>query len=259
MVDLSIAIVNYNGAETVLTLLDNIYNDTHSVSFHVYVIDNASQDNSAQLIAAKYPQVELLRSPRNLGYGGGNNLVLPQLDSRYHLVVNPDVVIHGGVLSGLVDYLDFHPEVALVTPKVLHTDKTEQFLPKRQPTLRYMLGGRFAGCLKASQRIRAEYTRSDEVLTEPAEIDFCTGCFMMMRTKDFKALGGFDEAFFMYLEDADLSYRLQKKGKLIFHPGYTITHQWEKASAKDLRFLLIHLNSMRIFMRKMRNYRNGEL
>lgn len=253
MVDLSIAVVNYNGLNTILTLLDNIYTNTSGLTFKVYVIDNASTDSSPDEIRRRFPQAELIISPKNLGYGGGNNLVLPKLDSRYHLVLNPDVLIEDNILRSLVDYMDFHPEAALVTPKVLHTDGVEQYLPKRLPTVRYMFGGRFTKCLKASRRIRAEYTRSDERFTQPAEIDFCTGCFMLMRTAYFKELGGFDEDFFMYLEDADLSARLHEKGKLIFHPGYTIVHQWEKASAKSLRFLFIHLNSLRIYLKKQKN------
>lgn len=255
MVDLSIAVVNYNSLDTILNLLDNLYTYTKQITFQVYVIDNASTDGSPTQIRAKYPQVELLQSEENRGYGGGNNLVLSLLNSRYHLVLNPDVVIGDNLLKQLVDYMDFYPDTALVTPKVLHSDGAEQFLPKRLPTLRYMFGGRFTRWLAMSRRIRAEYTRSDEHFAAPVEIDFCTGCFMLMRTEDFKNLRGFDEDFFMYLEDADLSYRLHQKGKLIFHPGYTITHQWEKASAKSLRFLLIHLNSLRIYLKKMRQYR----
>ncbi len=255
MVDLSIAVVNYNSLDTILNLLDNIYTHTNSLTFQVYVIDNASTDVSVERIRANFPQVTLVESPVNKGYGGGNNLVLPMLSSRYHLVVNPDVVISDNILHHLVDYMDEHPEVALVTPKVLHTDGTEQFLPKRLPTVRYMFGGRFTKYFAYARRVRAEYTRSDEPFTEPTEIDFCTGCFMLMRTALFRELGGFDEAFFMYLEDADLSCRLHKKGKLMFHPGYTITHQWEKASGKSLRFLLIHLNSLRIYLKKRRQER----
>lgn len=255
MVDLSISIVNYNGLGTILNLLHDIYTCTQGLNFQVYVIDNASTDGSPEQIRASFPQVQLIESKINRGYGGGNNLVLPMLDSRYHLVVNPDVVLHDNLLRQLTDYMDFHPDVALVTPKVLHTDGTEQYLPKRLPTIRYMFGGRLTKQFEACRRIRAEYTRSDEQFNGPVEIDFCTGCFMFMRTAYFKELGGFDEAYFMYLEDADLSYRLQGKGKLMFHPGYTITHQWEKASAKSFRFLLIHLNSLRIYLRKMRRYR----
>lgn len=254
MEELSIAVVNYNGLDTILNLLDGIYTYTKSLKFQVYVIDNASTDGSVEQIRAKFPQVNLIESQKNRGYGGGNNLVLNLLDSRYHLVINPDVVIRDNILRQLVDYMEFHPAVALVTPKVLHSDGTEQFLPKRQPTLRYMFGGRFTKYFEKCRRIRAEYTRSDERFTQPTEIDFCTGCFMLMRTALFQELGGFDEAFFMYLEDADLSCRLQQKGKLMFHPGYTITHQWEKASGKSFRFLLIHLNSLRIYLKKKKQY-----
>lgn len=255
MVDLSIAVVNYNGLDTILQLLHDIYTHTNTLSFQVYVIDNASADGSPASIRTKFPQVTLIESDTNRGYGGGNNMVLPMLDSRYHLVINPDVVIKDNILRQLVDYMDFHPDVALVTPRVLHTDGTEQHLPKRLPTIRYMFGGRFTRYFEKSRRIRAEYTRSDEQFTQPEEIEFCTGCFMLMRTHYFKELGGFDKDFFMYMEDADLSQRLGQKGRLMFYPGCAITHQWEKASAKSFRFLLIHLNSLRIYLRKQKNGR----
>lgn len=255
MVDLSVSIVSYNSSNVILNLLQDVFEYSTGLTFQIYVIDNASKDDTVAQIKQRFPQVQVIENAENRGYGAGNNLVLPLIDSRYHLVVNPDIVLRDNILKALVDYMDFHPQVSLSTPRVYHTDGTEQFLPKRQPTIRYMFGGRLTKYSKFSRAVRAEYTRSDETFTIPTEIDFCTGCFMFMRTDCFKQLGGFDEDYFMYLEDADLSYRLQRIGKLMFHPQLAVTHQWEKASAKSIRFLLIHMHSLSIYLRKMKQYK----
>lgn len=253
MVDLSICIVNYNDCDLILNLLKDIYKFTASITFDVFVVDNKSSDNSVEMIKKEFPFVNLIESNVNLGFGAGNNLPISNLNSRYHAVINPDIALRSNVFKVLIDYMDFHPEVSLVSPKILNSDLSEQFLPKKRPSLYYMMG-RFSKYGKFFQHIRADYTRSDEAFSEPAEIDFCTGCFMLMRTEIFKKLGGFDQEFFMYLEDADLSYRLQRYGKLMFYPSESVVHQWERTSAKSFKYLLIHGKSLITYFRKMKKY-----
>lgn len=253
MVDLSICIVNYNDCDLVLNLLNDIYKYTTAITFDVFVVDNNSADSSVEQIKKNYPKVNLIESETNIGFGAGNNLLLSKLNSRYHAVINPDIVLRSNIFKTLGDYMDFYPEVAVVTPKIFNSDLSEQFLPKKRPTLRYMLG-RFSRYSKIFQDIRADYTRSDENFVEPVEIDFCTGCFMFMRTELFKKLGGFDEDYFMYLEDADLSYRIQKYGKIMFYPNESVIHQWERTSAKSFKYLIIHAKSLFTYFRKIKNY-----
>ena len=129
---------------------------------------------------------------------------------------------------------------------------TPQAVPRVLPKHRYMFAGqleRFGGVFR---RWRDDYTRRNETFDGPTDIESCTGCFMTVRTAVLKAVGGFDERFFMYMEDADLSRRLARHGRLVLLPQVSVVHRWEKASGKSLTFLKIHLRSMRLYFSKWR-------
>ena len=233
-------------------MLDSLFSQTKGVALTVYVVDNRSTDDTCALVAERYPQVTLLEMDDNLGFGAAHNSVLPLLESEYHAVMNPDITFTGDVLTSLCDYLERDEEAVLATPMILNTDGSPQAVPRVLPKRRYMFAGqleRFGGVFK---RWRDAYTRRNETFTDPTAVTFCTGCFMFWRTKALCELGGFDERFFMYMEDADLSRRAASKGKLMLIPQVTVTHVWEKASGKSGRFLKIHLQSMRRYFAKWR-------
>ncbi len=251
MLDLSIGIVTYNSENEIGTLLKSIIDNTSGIDYKITVIDNASTDNTVKLVEEKFPSVEVMATGENLGFGYGHNKMLGTA-SRYHAVINPDVIIDSNVFCSLVKYLDENPDVAMVTPKILNADGTEQFLPKRRPTERYMLLGRLSRYIRAFKPIRDEYTMSNVTIDKPTEIEFCTGCFMVMRTELFKKIGGFDEQFFMYLEDADLTDRIRQYGKVIFNPDYSAIHNWDGGSSKSLRLIKIHFQSMGKYFKKQK-------
>lgn len=252
MSTVSVSIVSHNNAHELCGVLDSLFTATKDVDLTVYVVDNKSSDNTRALITERYPQVTLLSLEENIGFGAAHNRVLPLLSSDYHAIVNPDITFCEDVLAALCDYLDTHEDAVLATPLILNTDGSVQAVPRVLPKRRYMFAGqleRFGGVFK---RWRDAYTRRGETFTEPAEISFCTGCFMLWRTQALKTLGGFDERFFMYLEDADLSRRGAALGKLMLVPHVHVTHAWEKASGKSAAFLKIHLQSMHRYFAKWR-------
>ncbi len=246
------SIVSYNNAHELEGVLDSLFAATKGVELTVYVVDNHSSDDTSEMVAERYPQVRLIALSENRGFGAAHNQVLPLLTSEYHAILNPDITFGEDVLSALCDYLDTHGDAVLATPLILNTDGTPQAVPRVLPKHRYMFAGqleRFGGVFKSW---RDAYTRRRETFTEPTAITFCTGCFMLWRTDVLKELGGFDERFFMYLEDADLSRRAAAYGKLILVPQVQVTHAWEKASGKSGHFLKIHLQSMHRYFAKWR-------
>lgn len=248
----SVGIVTYNSADDVAQLLDSLFAATKGVDLSVYVADNASADNTREVIASRYPQVTLLAMEENLGFGAAHNRILKEVTSDAHAMVNPDIVFEEDALTALCAYLQEHDDAVLVTPQIRNIDGTPQAVPRVLPKRRYMFAGqleRFGGVFR---RWRDEYTRRTETLEVPTDIESCTGCFMMVRTAVLKDVGGFDERFFMYLEDADLSRRLAKHGRLVLLPQVSVVHRWEKASGKSLAFLKIHLRSMRLYFAKWR-------
>ena len=248
----TVSIVSYNNAHELTGVLDSLFAATKGVALTVYVVDNHSTDNTRELVATRYPQVQLIELAENCGFGAAHNQVLPLLTSEYHAVLNPDITFSDDVLTALCDYLDAHDDAVLATPLILNTDGTPQAVPRVLPKHRYMFAGqleRFGGVFR---RWRDAYTRRTETFTEPTAIEFCTGCFMLWRTSALRELGGFDERFFMYLEDADLSRRAASHGKLMLVPQVQVTHAWEKASGKSGHFLKIHLQSMHRYFAKWR-------
>ncbi len=253
MTAVSVSIVTYNNADEIADVLDSVFSATKGVDLTVYVVDNASTDHTCDVVASRYPTVNLIRCETNDGFGAGHNRVLDLLESDCHVILNPDIVFETDVISSLADYLMSHDDTVLVTPLINNADGSMQPVPRVLPKRRYMFAGqleRFGGIFR---KWRDEYTRRRETFDRPTAITFCTGCFMMVKTAALRKVGGFDDRFFMYMEDADLSRRLSKLGKLILLPAYCVTHRWEKASGKSMAFLKIHLRSMRMYFAKWRN------
>lgn len=255
MTDVSIAIVTYNNGKDISNLLASIFEYTADISFTVYLVDNMSTDSTVQIVRENFPQVQIIESGENKGFGSGHNHLL-HVQSRYHVICNPDILLRCNVLKELADYMDAHPECALVTPKVLGEDGEEQKLPKLRPTAKYMILGRLSNRFDRLRKYRDEYTMQDVNFLEPTEIEFCTGCFMFLRTEIWKKVGGFDERFFMYLEDADLSDRVRAYGKVVFYPDTYVVHGWARGSAKSLKLLRIHVQSMFKYMHKRRKMKS---
>lgn len=251
MKSVSVSIVTYNSAAEIEAVLDSLLRNTIGVDLKVFVVDNASTDNTRELVS-RYDGVTLIALSDNVGFGAGHNHAIECASSDYHVILNPDITFDTDVLTALADYLDNDENAVLATPLILNTDGTPQAVPRVLPKPRYMFAGqleRFGGVFV---RWRDEYTRRKETFEAPTPITFCTGCFMMVRTEVLKAVGGFDDRFFMYMEDADLSRRLSAHGRLMLVPTVKVTHEWEKASGKSMAFLKIHLRSMRQYFRKWR-------
>ena len=234
---LSACIVTYNNADKISTVVSSIRSYTNDVDYKLYISDNGSSDSTVDNALAADKDAVVLKNGSNLGFGKAHNVCIPYLNSKYHAVINPD--------------LDEHGDVVMVTPKILYPDGREQVLPKRNPSLKYLLGRRLPIFKKAVN----EYTMSDTVIDKPIQIEFCTGCFFVIRTDIFKKLGGFDDRFFMYFEDADLTLRASEYGKAIFLPEYSVIHSWERSSSKSIKYLLIHIISMLKFLIKHRKRR----
>ncbi len=240
-VPVSVGIVTYNDREkavrAVRSLIEHCTFDTVTVT----VYDNDSSDHTAEALADL--GVTVVPTGGNLGFGRAHNLALGRPMGRYHAVVNPDVQVDSDVLARLIDVMEEHPEIAMITPRILNADGTVQHLPKRQPTWRYLLLGRLSSFGGPFAKVRREYTRQDECLTGLCPIEFCTGCFFVIRSELFHRLSGFDERYFMYMEDADLSRRVLEFGSIMYDGDVTVTHLWERESSKKLRYLWIHLRS----------------
>ncbi len=236
-------IVTYNAKGKVDATIESLLEKTKGVDFTLYVVDNASEDSTAKYIKEKYPSVKVIESEKNAGFANGHNKVIPFLQSDYHVVINPDILLKDDVITQLASYAQSEKDVGLISPQIRFEDGRLQMLAKRNPTIRY-LGNHWFHKSDKPNKLMTEYCMLDKPEDEIFEITNATGCFMFFRTSVFMQLGGFDERFFMYLEDCDIARRVSQVSKAVFYPKATVYHLWERESKRNKKLLLIHIQSI---------------
>ena len=187
--------------------------------------------------------VQVLCRLENGGFGTGHNTVLSLLHSRVHFILNPDIQLTADTLSDLADWMAAHPGVVMTRPGLTFPDGRPQQLPLRRCNVRAM-AYRQLPCLRFWAKYNDRYLMADKDLTKPTEIEFCTGSFSAVDTAAFKAVGGFDEGYFMYVEDADLTQKMRTRGKVYLVPQYTAIHAWHRAAHRSLKPFLWQLRSL---------------
>lgn len=240
---LSVCIVTYNSADKIVNTLRAIYSLSDE-RIIVYISDNNSSDDTVELVRKNFPQAIIVENADNKGFAHGNNAVLPLISSKYHFIVNPDIIVKYNVFAEFSKYFDDNPEVVMAVPKFLFENGTEQFTPKLEPKIRYMIGGRFEKFGNPFRRWRDEYTLRKISVSRPIEIGFCSGCFICVKTDIFKKMNGFDERYFLYNEDADITREAKYFGKTMYNPNISVVHTWERAYMRNKKYFFIQLQSM---------------
>ncbi|MCB1689869.1 MAG: glycosyltransferase family 2 protein [Halioglobus sp.] len=227
----------------------------------VWLVDNASDAGYRSALQAeidRWPASECFAirySPQssNRGFGFGHNTVLSSLGSEFHLVLNPDVELEDDTLRAGLVALRQSPDIALLSPRVTGSNGEQEYLCKRYPSVLVLLLRGFApGFVRRLFRRRlASYEMRDLCSGETSvEVDIASGCFMLMPTAALRAVHGFNEDFFLYFEDFDLSLRLARQGRLVFEPGVRIVHHGGYAASKGRLHLQYFIRSgMRFFNR----------
>ena len=237
-VDITVIVVNYNVKEYLANLIDSVTKASHSLNIEIFVVDNASADQSKELITGMYPDVTYIYNQKNLGFGKANNQAIPQARGTYTLLVNPDVLLSEDTLTTLYDYMEHEPDCGACGCKILKPDGS--FAPESRrsiPTIGSALA-KVSGlsALFPQSRIFSKYHLGwlDEDSTESVPV--ISGSFMFYRTPVLKKLGGFDERFFMYGEDIDLCYRTTKAGyRIDYVPTTSVIHFKGQSSRQNSR------------------------
>lgn len=243
MLKVSGCIVSYNGAEEVLRAAGSLLKETRDCCFTLYLVDNASPDGTGEVLAKQpWPEnVKVIRLPQNVGFGKGHNTVLPLLESDIHFVLNPDIFVDNNVLCEMAGWISGHKRAVMATPKLLFPSGEVQVLPKRRPTVLGLLARQgVPGLKKHGDR----YAMLDRDLSMPQKIQFCTGSFFGIRTQVYQQMGGFDEHYFMYVEDADITQKALQRGEVWYLPQFHAYHEWHRAPQKSLRPFFQQVKSM---------------
>lgn len=224
--DISVVIVSWNAKAYLEECLQTLLEPPPSRSMEVIVVDNASSDSSPEMVEARFPGVKLIRTGKNLGFAKANNLGIRKSRGKYISLVNSDVKLVPGCLDALADYLDQHPRVGNVGPRVLNPDMTMQSTCRRFPGLwnNFCTATGLASTFKKSRFLAGEHMfffPHDRVM----EVDVLVGCFWMLRREAVAQVGALDERFFMYGEDLDWCRRAWNAGwKVVFVPTGKAIH-----------------------------------
>ena len=241
MLNVSIVLYNPNWSQVVALTQSLLRCDSVR---KVYWVDNSPKETKVLPIASE--RVEYLFNNRNLGYGAAHNIAIRESiydDVPFHLVVNPDIEITDDTLPTLLAFIEEHAEVGMVMPKIVSPTGEVQYLCKMLPTPLDVFGRRFlpkSWMRKRNERYELRHTGYDKMMNVP----YLSGCFMLLRTEAVKKARLFDERFFMYPEDIDLTRRIHRDYLTVYFPHTTVVHHHAKASYHSMKMLWIHAVNM---------------
>lgn len=225
-------IVNYRTYDDLGRCLSSL--DRHEPSADIIVIDYESHPGAVAELQQRWPRVRVIPSAGNDGFGAGVNRAAREAARATRLLVlNPDTVLEQPIVEPLQTLLDMHHDVGVVAPLVRETDGSIQPSARRFPGISTVFGGRSSWLTKArpGNPFTARNLLTGDDVREPIAVDWVSGACMLLRREAFDAVGGFDERFFMYWEDADLCRRLGDAGwKTMYHPGAAVRHAAGRAT-----------------------------
>lgn len=210
LVDLSVCIVAYHNYDDIKHAISSLEKFTPAtITRKIYIVDNSGlneEDDSRQSFEKflkVFPDVEYLDEGENLGFGRANNVPLQVMDSKYHCIMNPDILFKEDAFTPIIKYLEENDNVGMVIPNIIGTDGERQKVYRKELTVFDMFIRMF--CKNMFPKRMAEHTLQYEDYSKPFHVPFGQGSFLVIRSELFKSLEGFDDHFFMYVEDADLS------------------------------------------------------
>lgn len=248
--DCSVIVVNWNTHDHLALCLHSIFSDgsvrvlspvvagspdpSGRATVEVIVVDNASNDGSAAMVAANFPQVRLLANDRNLGFAAANNQAIAQARGRVLFLLNPDAFVLPGALEGLIRFLDSRPEAAAAGPNVLNPDGSWQAAAFRFATLWDLFcEAVFLSVLFPHSRLFARKELGGFQRDHVRQVDWIQGCALAIRRAVWDDVGPFDEGYWMYVEELDWCRRAHRLGyRLYFTPDSRVVHYGKRATAK---------------------------
>ncbi|MBS0953474.1 glycosyltransferase [Lactiplantibacillus plantarum] len=251
---ISIAIVLYNHSnDNVKRLIDNVHEQTESfANVQLFFVNNSPQNVRLEKFLRKQEQqqnVIVLTPKTNQGFGMGNNMVLPYLKSDYHFIMNPDVEIPSGKqLEKMIGYMDQNNDCGLLAPLIKYPSGEIQHLLKRESNV-FDMALRFLNLPIMKQRQNKFVCLPDGYRTVH-EAENVPGSFMVFRTKTFKQIKGFDDSYFLYMEDSDITMKTRQVSKVMFYPKAFVYHEWQRENRKSWQGVQQMLRSMFVYFNK---------
>lgn len=234
-------VLYHNSKKDVDTIVKCVLNSSID---KLYIIDN-SRNDAFRILEKRSNRIRYIHN-ENIGYGGAHNIAIREAiedGARYHIVVNPDIYFGDETIETLAEYMDDNPNVGQIMPKVFYPNGELQYLCKMVPTPMDLIFKRFLPSTftrKSLYKFQLRFTGYDKIMNVP----YLSGCFMFFRVSALQEIGLFDERFFMYPEDIDITRRMHEKYKTIFYPDVSIIHAHAAASKTNIRMLKVHILNM---------------
>lgn len=243
-IDISASIVLYKEN---LTNLKNTINSflATPLTKKLFLVDNTPN----QLFKGEFKfnnDIVYIPIGKNIGFGSGHNKVIKEIKgvSKYHLILNPDVTFTPETLPNLIKVLEKDNSLAMIAPKVLFPDGSHQYSCRKYPKAKELLARRFRVFQKLFSKTVQEGEYRDKDLNKPFFAEYLTGCFHLYKTDDFVQINGFDERYFLYMEDVDICRKIDAiEKKKLYYPNEKIYHILKKGSSKSLLLFFRHLSS----------------
>lgn len=218
---------------------------------NLYLVDNSPTDELKVLETAS--NIKYIHNPSNPGFGSAHNLAINAAisdGSQYHFVINPDVYFDGEILNSMIDYMQKDDEIGMMMPQVLNEDGSIQNLPKLLPSIYSVLMRKLKRPTIIYEKFISKYelrfVPRDEIYNAP----ILSGCFTLLNLVAIKEIGMYDDKFFMYFEDWDLSRRMHQKYKTIYFPRVSVYHEYHSGANKNRRLFKIFINSAITYFNK---------
>ncbi len=245
----SVVVVNYNVRYFLELCLLSVRKALANVDGEIIVVDNVSKDDSCEMVKRRFPEVQLIENTENVGFSKANNQGVAIAKGEYVLILNPDTVVGEHLFSEILPYADAQTDlgalgVRLVNGTGMFLPESKRGLPTPRKSIARMIGSNKGGYY-------ANYLTKDAV----GKVEVLVGAFMLMRKERYVEVGGFDEDYFMYGEDIDLSYKLTKKGYTNYYYGPSVViHYKGESTRKDVKYLKHFHGAMNIFYKKHFKY-----
>lgn len=240
----SLSVVTYN---TSFADISKVYDSIRKseTPWLLYIIDNSPIDNLRNF-AERDGRIKYVFNNANLGFGAGHNIAIHlaiQSESRFHFVVNPDIYFDGDVITPMVRYMEKNSQIGMMMPQVLYPDGRLQFLPKLLPNPIWILRRKLTMFRMTKERFIRKYELRDAQKDVIYNAPILSGCFTLLNLAALKEVGYYDEGFFMYFEDWDLSRRMNQKYSTLYFPVVSVYHGYEGGANKSFKLFKIWLKS----------------
>jgi len=250
----SVVIVSFNTKDLLRDCLLSLFRESAGIAMEVICADNASRDGSADMVAAEFPDVRLIRSETNLGFAGANNLAFPHATGRYVVLLNSDAFLQSGALQRAIEYMEAEADIGIGGARLIGRDGSWQPSARLFPSLLndfLTLSGLSAKFPKSRAFGRPDRTWADD--NQACDVDWVPGAFSILRREALERVGYFDENFFLYYEEVDLCKRFKNAGyRVRYWPDVVVVHLGGESS-KTLKSMTFSESGSQLTLWRMRS------